>query len=455
MDRGWKWLLVAVALFFAVAAAIRVSTRSERTRTAGATTASGGQDRIPADGSQTGPASPSDAPESSAQPRTATSPSSGAADRSTGNAEAAADGLNPGVRLFGWVSRGGRPVTETQVSFSPEHGADVTTTFAKTDAQGNYEVRGVPTGSVMGRVGDHDYRIWVPEGLDELRFDIPLAEGVVSGRVYQGSQRRPAQAADVQVYRSGDPKGDLSQHAARWVTGTTTDVEGRYELTGLQAGEYWIHVVQRKHGTKIHGPVRLPERGGLEGVDIYLGDSGMIAGFVLDSTGLPIMGAAASVRQIESGEPVLGRDQRVVTNEHGLFLVEGVPPGRYRVTTHARGKGQQSKTIDADEGAARVEFLLSPEGFVRVQVKDASGNPVEHAVLVVWDASGEPVDPAPGDWGDPLRTQTDRGGFLTRGGLASGDYRGEVASSRGRATFGFSIVEEKTTNVVVEVKEGQ
>ena len=578
MDRGWKWLLVAVALFFAVAAAIRVSTRSERTRAAGETTASGGtRDGLPGkpgptaggprDGatgeieiqnptSQRNPRSQHQTDEQPLEPgepsadRPEQAESEGPPADSTYYPGGEGDGVDPaggpasepkvpahgtgriygtvlgkdslpvklvivsvkrtedggaldlkpnpkgeyeavnlaggtyvvvcairgeavlsrriglaegekkqvdfsvasGVRLFGWVSRGGRPVTETQVSFSPEHGADVTTTFSKTDAQGNYEIRGVPPGAVMGRVGNHDYRIWVPEGMKELRYDMPLPEGVISGHVYEGRARVPAKVAHVEVYRAGDPKGDLAQHASRWLTGVDTDVEGRYEAKGISGGRYMLHVSHPEHGTRIHGPVELPERGAAEGVDIYLGDPGMIAGFVLDVSGLPIAGATASVRQLATGEPVLRRDEQVLTNEHGLFLVEDIPPGRYLVTVHAREHAQQSKVVDATDALERMEFCLGPEANVRVRVRDASGELVEHAVLVVWDALGEPVDPAPGEWHDPSRTQSDLGGFITRGGLAIGAYRGEVASSKGRATFDFSVTAGRTTEVEVTVQ---
>ncbi len=442
MTSRWGWLLVAAALFIAVAAAVRVASQSERTRPAGATKATG--DVLPAPGG-----SPADANGATTEiqiqnPRSERNPESQPQVDSS---------VASGVRLFGWVSRGGRPVADTQLSFfSPEHGADVATTFAKTDEQGNYEVLGVPPGAIVGRVGNHDYRIWVPEGLKELRYDIPLGEGILSGRVYEGRQQRPTQAATVEVYRSGDPKADLSQHAAGWVTETLTDVGGRYELTGLKGGEYWIHVVHAKLGTRIHGPVAIPERGSAEGVDIYLGDPVMIAGFVFNDTGLPIEGADATVRQVLSGEPVLGRDQRVITNNHGLFLVEGIPHGRYRVTVHARDRAQQSKVVDASDALERVEFILGPEGKVRVHVKDDSGNLVEHAALVVRDAFGEPIDPAPGDWADPSRTESDWDGFITRGGLASGSYRGEVDSAAGRVVFEFSATEGETTEVEVTVQ---
>lgn len=579
MERGWKWLLVAVALFFAVAAAIRVSTRGERTRTAGRSVTADApaaahadpgdcesgaaaeiqiqnptsqrnpesqqrMDQQPLDGeTSSGSESPSPGPGDRAgldeSPEDSTyypggegdgvDPAGGAASESKVPAHGTGriygtvlgkDGLPvklvlvsvrreedggaldvkpndagkyqvvnlaggtyvvvcaiqgeavlsrrvglaeseekqvdfsvaSGVRLFGWVSRGGRPVADVLLSFSPEQGADVTTTFSKTDAQGNYEVRGVPPGAVMGRVGNHDYRIWVSEGLEELRYDIRLAEGIIAGHVYAGRSRTPAKVAHVEVYRAGDPKGDLAQHASRWLTAVDTDVEGRYEAKGIGGGRYMLHVSHPDHGTRIHGPVELPERGAAEGVDIYLGDPGMIAGFVLDVSGLPIAGAAASVRQLATGEPVLRRDEQLLTNEHGLFLVEDIPPGRYIVTVHAREHAQQSKVVDASDALERVEFCLGPEANVRVRVRDASGEPVEHAVLVVWDALGEPVDPAPGEWYDPSRTQSDLGGFVTRGGLAVGAYRGEVASSKGRATFEFSVTAGRTTEVEVTVQ---
>ena len=178
----------------------------------------------------------------------------------------------------------------------------------------------------------------------------------------------------------------------------------------------------------------------------------MIAGFVFDTSGLPIAAAVASVRQADTGEPVLIRGEQVLTNQHGLFLIEGIPNGSYEVTVHASGHAQQSKLVKASDALERVEFCLGPEANVRVRVRDASGNTVEHAVLGVGNVLGNPIDPAPGEGDDVSRTQSDSSGYVTRGGLAAGAYRGEVASSKGRTTFEFSVIEGKVTDVEVTVQ---
>lgn len=357
-----------------------------------------------------------------------------------------------GTRLFGWVSRGGRPVADTQLVFAPEHGADVTATFAATDAQGNYEVRGVPPGAVMGRVGNHDHRIWVPEGLDELRCDIALPEGIVAGHVYGGRGRAPAKGAKVDVYRVGDPRGDLAQHAARWVTGAEADVDGRYEAKGVTGGRYMLHVSHPEYGLRVHGPVDVPEGGAAEGIDLYLGDPGHLVVFVVDQDWKPIEKAVITIRDAATGEPLLLPQERREATDLGAYILKGVPAGEYRVTAHARGCAQATQRARIANGVERVEFRLAEEARLKVHVRDSSGQPVEHAVLVLWDAAGEPVDPTPGDWDDPSRSQTDTDGALLRGGLGSGTYQAEVASALGRARFQFEAEEGKTTEVEVTVQ---
>jgi len=107
------------------------------------------------------------------------------------------------------------------------------------------------------------------------------------------------------------------------------------------------------------------------------------------------------------------------------------------------------------EAGGSVVFRLAAEARVRATVRDTTGAPVEHAVLVLRDAQGLPIDPGPTEFDDVSTSQSGADGIVSRGGLAPGSYLGEAASAKGRGYFEFEVVAGQTADVEVTVEEGK
>lgn len=363
--------------------------------------------------------------------------------------------LASGVRLYGTVRRGGRAVGDTQLAFGPEQGADATMSYAKTNDLGAYEVRGVQPGLSRVYVGALCVRFQVPTGTEELREDIDLPIGEISGHVYDGKTRAALANANVEAYHAGEPGLDSGQMASRFAGQATTDEEGRFTITGLMGGSYRVQASRRGSLPEARVPVELPDGGGVDAVDLNLDSGASLHGTVLDNQGRPIPAASLTIRDAKSREPLLGQGAAARSDAKGSIAIEGVTIGDVLVTAHAAGYAKDTRTVTMTEAGGSVEFRLSAEARIRVTVLDTAGAPVEHAVLVLHDAQGLPVDPGPAEFDDVKTSQSGTDGVVSRGGLAPGSYHGEAASAKGRGYFDFDVLPGQTTEVEVTVEEGK
>ncbi len=360
-----------------------------------------------------------------------------------------------GVRLYGTVRRGGRAVADTQLAFGPEQGADVTTILARTNDSGAYEVRGVQPGLLRLSIGALVVRFQIPAGTDELREDIDLPVGTISGRVYDGKTRAPLPRTNVEAYHAADPGLDSGQIASRFAGTAQTDDEGRFTIAGLAGGAYRVQASRKGFLPEARQAVELPEGGGADAVDLYLVAGAELRGTILDDQGRPLEGASLTIRDARTREPLLGQGTAEQSDAKGAITIEGVTIGDVLVTGHAAGFAKETRTVTVTEAGVSVDFRLSAEARVRVTVRDKAGAPVEHAVLVLHDAQGVPVDPGPTEFDDVKTSQSGTDGVVSRGGLAPGSYRGEAASAKGRGYFEFDVMPGQTADVAVTVEEGK
>ncbi len=154
---------------------------------------------------------------------------------------------------------------------------------------------------------------------------------------------------------------------------------------------------------------------------ITLAGTGGIAGQITDiATGQPIANAIVVAC---SDSTVAGRAQ---TNERGLYLIEGLEPGLYRVIARARGyiPAHTSAPVAVREGEVTegVDLRLRPipprRGAISGRVTDRlTGEPLRGAVVIV---RGE---------GETRRSRTDRQGYYIIRGLKTGTYHA-VAKAR-------------------------
>jgi hypothetical protein len=160
------------------------------------------------------------------------------------------------------------------------------------------------------------------------------ANGTISGRVTL--EGKPAQGVVVLALAEQSPQSRASAQAR-------TDAEGRYQLTGLPAGQFKISVAAREYVSATADPrslqpgltVFLSDGEQLEGQELALVRGGVITGRVTNVAGQPLIEEALSLFRLDA------RGQKehfsrtymlnLKTDDRGVYRVYGLPAGRYLV----------------------------------------------------------------------------------------------------------------------------
>jgi hypothetical protein len=286
------------------------------------------------------------------------------------------------------------------------------------------------------------------------RGELPAGTSAIRGRVTSDTGA-PVRRAQVRASFSGRPGGRT----------VSTDVDGRFELRDLPAGQWALSASKAGFVTQRYGqrrpletvlPIQLAEGQRLEGANFTLARGGAISGRLQDDFGDPV----ANVRvQVQRSQMVDGQRRMMnmgvsdETDDTGAFRLYGLAPGDYYVSatprtnpiessgdragyapTYYPGTGSaaeaQRLSIGAGEEVA-IGFALLPVRMVRI-----SG-------VVVSAGGGAP------------------GNGATRGGLVmltnSGDAgEGVMTSTAGpiQADGSFSIANVPPGSYVLNVRSG-
>lgn len=359
-----------------------------------------------------------------------------------------------GCRLFGTVVRGGMPQSDMQVTVSTyrdKHGNPVVT---RTDTAGRYEVLPSPTGAVSVRAGGVVEWLYLPSDLDEMRQDLCLPEGAVSGHVYAKGTKEPISDVWVLAYRVDNTGEAAEPQPSEFVTLDSTDEEGHYLLEGLPGGKYELHAQMGRGEDHVFGVVTLEPRGARDDVDIYIGDPVRISGRVLDASSRPIRRATVTLQDMVNGTPTLPPVQSVSCDDEGIFLFDDATVGAYRMTAVAMGCATAVEAIPVDRKGLQHDFFLRIEATLRMYVKDGKGRALEGASLVITDSSGEVIAPLPSAPGDPGPPRSGPNGEIQRFALREGTFRGYVSLGSAHATFDFKAEEGRETLLEVTLTEG-
>lgn len=225
-----------------------------------------------------------------------------------------------GIRVFGVVQSGGAVREGLDVTLAGG-GSTVRTT---TDASGRYEVEVEGPGEYRLRLAEgaqhHRATLQVPEG-DELRYDVELATGSISGTV---TNREGAPLASVALTLTGD---SLDESAA-----TTTAADGTYTFGFLPSGDYAVRLLQPSEGEVGAAAVDATLASGEErrGLDFRLERPARIEGRVWLRTSNETRivtkqsGAGATIRlRFADGRSIA----TTRSDADGAFLFEAVPHG--------------------------------------------------------------------------------------------------------------------------------
>lgn len=129
----------------------------------------------------------------------------------------------------------------------------------------------------------------------------------------------------------------------RTVAKTTTDDEGKYQLTGLAAGQFMIAPLTKAFVVSTAGAYKQPGQSisvaqgeAITKIDFALVRGGVITGRITDTDGRPVIGERVTVvaRDVQdANRPMTMFDGlRNTTDDRGIYRVYGLGPGSYRVS---------------------------------------------------------------------------------------------------------------------------
>jgi len=278
-------------------------------------------------------------------------------------------------------------------------------------------------------------RIALTAGQVRTGIDVALQPGaVISGNV--ADESGAPVSADVVLYQwYVEPEGG----SAYWmsVDWETSDENGSYRFSGLEAGrytvgfrapegsnligEYWEDVADREDATVIDAK----PGDEIAGINAVLSIGATVSGRVIGAGGTPVAGVDVSVSPYEGGS-----SHGATTSADGRWEVIGIEPGTYRVYFDAPASTSlidewwddareyseaTSVVVEAGATVTDIDAALAVGGSISGTVRSASGVLKDVQVTVsVKDASGFL------DYRGS--TVTDDSGRYTLGGLEPGNY---------------------------------
>lgn len=323
-----------------------------------------------------------------------------------------------GARVQAWAPKAGGP-------WEPK--ASLVET--RTDAQGRFRLDGLGPGRQVLRATARGYGAQFETSArpgTSVSFYLPSGAGVV-GRV-RDSQDRPVAGAvvDVESARSGvgfRPAGRPEE----------TDTQGRFEVLGLQPGEYRLTARHRELAPAIT-TVTLA-RGAVEQADLVARPGVEVAGRLVDGEEKAVRGSVALAEVDGQAAPsTVAEASKSLAADDGRFKMAHVPVGRHVLAVVAPGFTPQQVdvtvgTSPVDVGDVRLETGLVIQG----RVVDADGTPVSEAEL---KAAPAPLARQIHDESPERTARSDGNGHFLIGGLGEGTYEVTVEAygfARGEA----------------------
>jgi hypothetical protein len=174
------------------------------------------------------------------------------------------------------------------------------------------------------------------------------------------------------------------------------DPDGKYELRGIKAGEYFIQLGLAGRGSDFAGrePITMPGKGVVH-KDI-VASGGDISGFVLShDTGKPLTSGSVSVLSSTAADAeFIGR---ATLMPDGSFLVPNVPEGTYVLMYAAEHHGADAREgVVVQSGRVTKVKTVKLKGGGRIvgRVLDSEGNPLSRVQLFLRDPETQEMLPA-------------------------------------------------------------
>lgn len=229
----------------------------------------------------------------------------------------------------------GLPISGAFVILSTNRGVFVDSLL--TDKNGNYSFNNLAPGvydviSQAEGFGQDLKSTAVNSGAESiLDFQLSTITGVITGRVFDVQTGSGISGAGVTV--------SLINSLGVPVATGVTDNNGNFSFPNIKPGSYTVTAAALNFGAGSQAAIVDP--GVVTAVNIGLSpDNGSVTGQITNIlTGVPIAGATVSIIQ---NNVIFGT---AVTNDQGIYQVNGLAPGKYRVEVFADNFSQNSEGV--------------------------------------------------------------------------------------------------------------
>ena len=189
-------------------------------------------------------------------------------------------------------------------------------------------------------------------------------------------------------------------YVATWITGD----DGRFRVTGVPAGSFWVIASAPGHAVARSRPLTLELGQVVTGVGLRLDDGRYVAGRVTSQRGAPVAGAILTF--VPDGGPEQVGVVEAITDADGRYRA-GPMSGAVRARVVAFGHGLVEQALDLapapgeDVSADRTfdVVLVAADAIVEGAVEDPAGLPVRDARIVVEGGAADGRSATSGDGG--------------------------------------------------------
>ena len=280
-----------------------------------------------------------------------------------------------------FLFNGTTPAPNVSVSGTVGSGNSAVNAYGYTDANGNYQLSGLPAGTVTLIASDNQG----VQGTSMVTLNSPTqaitganisleATGVVMGTVYDSKG---------QVVANGDVTVSSSADGGSFSTDVNTDGDGNYVITDVPVGNITVvYFDNSNNNQQVTGTGTLVHDG--DSVTINVGVSastiGTVFGTVYDSNGNPSSGATVTVSPANGSQTFTA-----TTNDQGVYTAMGIPLGDLSVSA-TLGDGSTADpvagTLVSSTTPIEVDLGLQDFGNVTGTVT-MNGHPLGGAHLVL------------------------------------------------------------------------
>lgn len=363
------------------------------------------------------------------------------------------------LKVYGKVTRGGEPQAGVEILFlSSVKTVAATKSYvqlgAQTDGNGYYEIGDLKAGEYTLIATSVPLRTEIVLADANVEKNIQLPEGGISGRVLDAETGKPIEGAKValQLRRAANiwEARPLKDAGFRFKPPShTTDPEGRYELSAVEDGVYFVVASKEGYAPQAWS-AEVKNSKGPSDLDFLLSGGTTLRGRATGSdASLPVQEIFLSARDSNGAIVHSGKTNLTPDGEYETAVLS---PGEYTISVEGKGYAPATKKVRVVAGADnRADFVLPAGGTLILRVVDDTGNLVPGVQRKVLDEEGNywlPFFPATED--------TWQEGVSVTPHLSAGEYRVELSAPGYRdESLNVIVREGDITDMTVRLKESR